>query len=141
MHMGDIMSEQKRQAAVYRQLSADMRQGLKDIYQQISTASAAEGAPPATDALFHEASAQLDEVLKDTEAAAMSIMEIVEKHLELQAESARILEDAAAGGGDMARLAAINGVLGEDHHPAHHPELSGHHGAAHQEGGGRAQCH
>ncbi len=114
MHMGDIMSEQKRQAAVYRQLSADMRQGLKDIYQQISTASAAEGAPPATDALFHEASAQLDEVLKDTEAAAMSIMELVEKHLALQAESARILEDAAAGGGDMARLAAINGVLGED---------------------------
>ena len=107
------MSEEKGQEAVYRQLSADMRQGLKDIYQQISTASAAEGAAPATDALFHEASAQLDEVLRDTESAAMTIMTIVEKHLELQAESARLI--AAAGAGDgMARLSAINSELGED---------------------------
>ena len=107
------MSEQKRQEAVYRQLSADMRQGLKDIYQQISTASAADGAAPATDALFHEASAQLDEVLRDTEAAAMSIMEIVEKQLELQAESAELI--AAAGEApDMVRLAAINDELGSD---------------------------
>ena len=106
------MSEEKRQEAVYRQLSADMRQGLKDIYQQISTASAAEGAAPATDALFHEASAQLGEVLRDTEAAAMSIMEIVEKQLELQAESAELI--AAAEGPGMARLAAINEELGSD---------------------------
>ena len=101
------MSEQKRQEAVYRQLSAEMRQGLKDIYQQISTASAADGAAPATDALFHEASAQLDEVLRDTEAAAMSIMEIVEKQLELQAESAELIAAAAEAPG-MERLAASN---------------------------------
>ncbi|MBD5646927.1 MAG: protein phosphatase CheZ [Desulfovibrio sp.] len=107
------MSEQKRQEAVYRQLSADMRQGLKDIYQQISTASAADGAAPATDALFHEASAQLDEVLRDTEAAAMSIMEIVEKQLELQAESAELIAAAGEAPG-MARLAAINDELGSD---------------------------
>ena len=107
------MSEQKRQEAVYRQLSADMRQGLKDIYQQISTASSADGAAPATDALFHEASAQLDEVLRDTEAAAMSIMEIVEKQLELQAESAELIAAAGEAPG-MARLAAINDELGSD---------------------------
>ena len=107
------MSEQKRQEAVYRQLSADMRQGLKDIYQQISTASAADGAAPATDALFHEASAQLDEVLRDTEAAAMSIMEIVEKQLELQAESAELIAAAGEAPG-MERLAAINDELGSD---------------------------
>lgn len=107
------MSEEKGQEAVYRQLSADMRQGLKDIYQQISTASAAEGAAPATDALFHEASAQLHEVLRDTEAAAMSIMEIVEKHLELQAESAGLIAAAGEAAG-MARLAAINDELGTD---------------------------
>lgn len=107
------MSEQKRQEAVYRQLSADMRRGLKDIYQQISTASAAEGTAPATDALFHEASAQLGEVLRDTESAAMKIMEIVEKHLELQAESSQLI--AAAGEGEgMARLATINDELGAD---------------------------
>lgn len=107
------MSEQKRQEAVYRQLSADMREGLRDIYQQISTASAADGAPPATDALFHEASAQLDEVLRDTEAAAMSIMEIVEKQLELQAESTGLIAAAGEAPG-MARLAAINDELGSD---------------------------
>ena len=107
------MSEEKRQDAVYRQLSADMRQGLKDIYQQISTASAADGAAAGTDALFHEASAQLDEVLRDTESAAMSIMEIVEKHLELQAESAALIAAAGEAPG-MARLAAINDELGAD---------------------------
>lgn len=107
------MSEQKRQDAVYRQLSADMREGLRDIYQQISTASAADGAAPATDALFHEASAQLDEVLRDTESAAMSIMEIVEKQLELQAESAELIAAAGEAPG-MARLAAINDELGSD---------------------------
>ena len=107
------MSEEKGQEAVYRQLSADMRQGRKDIYQQLSTASAAEGAAPATDALFHEASAQLHEVLRDTEAAAMSIMEIVEKHLDLHAESASLIAAAGEAAG-MARLAAINDELGAD---------------------------
>ncbi|MDR1777104.1 MAG: protein phosphatase CheZ [Desulfovibrio sp.] len=109
-------------ATVYRELSATMRQGLKDIYQQISTASSeaspdAELQAPATDILFHEASAQLDEVLKATESAAMSIMEIVEKHLELQAESAAILERMRSGGASESqeeRLREINDLLGQD---------------------------
>ena len=83
------MADHADEPTVYRQLSTDMRQGLKDIYQQISTASSDQASPvPETDALFHEASDQLGEVLKATETATMSIMEIVEKHLDLQAESA-----------------------------------------------------
>ena len=76
------MSEQKPEAAVYKQISTEMRQGLKDIYQRVSAASKGQPLPPRNpDALFLEASSQLDEVLKDTEAAAMTIMEIVERHI------------------------------------------------------------
>jgi chemotaxis protein CheZ len=106
-------------ATVYKELSATMRQGLKDIYRKISTASAAgQGCPaPVTDVLFHEASAQLGEVLKTTENAAMSIMEIVERHLDLQAESAAILERMRSGRATKAlkeRLREINDLLGQD---------------------------
>ena len=107
-------------ATVYKELSAAMRQELKDIYLRISTASAGQGcsAPaPVTDALFHEASAQLGEVLKATEDAAMSIIEIVERHLELQAESAAILERMCSGRATRPgkeRLREINDLLGQD---------------------------
>lgn len=100
---------------VYKQLSADMRDGLKNIYQQISTASNAD-LPPRTDLLFTEASDQLDEVVKTTEQAAMTIMEVVEKQLELTQESSELIErlkkknDAA----DLARLAEINAGLQDD---------------------------
>ena len=84
------MSEQKPEAAVYNQICTEMRQGLKDIYQRVSAASKGQPLPPSNpDALFLEASSQLDEVLKDTEAAAMTIMEIVERHIELQELSVR----------------------------------------------------
>lgn len=112
------MSEKKTEPTVYKQLSTNMRQGLKDIYQQISTASSGQAVcAPETDALFHEASDQLDEVLKATETATMSIMEIVEKHLDLQAESAELLTavgENTATPGQKARLAEINNQLGDD---------------------------
>ncbi|MDR2800171.1 MAG: protein phosphatase CheZ [Desulfovibrio sp.] len=106
---------------IYKELSATMRQGLKDIYQRISTASAGRDCPapaPVTDALFHEASAQLGEVLKTTESATMAIMEIVEKHLDLQTESAAILERMRTSGratkASKDRLREINALLGQD---------------------------
>ena len=92
------MSDKKAEPAVYRQLSADMRQGLKDIYQQISTASQSKPLTDAdTDALFHEATAQLAEVLKATESATMSIMEVVERHLDLQAQNQKNPVSAVEG--------------------------------------------
>jgi chemotaxis protein CheZ len=113
-----MVNEQTDQT-VYKQLSANMREGLKDIYQQISNASAdnAPAAPLATDALLHEASDQLNEVLKTTENAAMTIMEIVEKHLDLHEENAAILSAARAGdigAEQIARLTEINEIIGED---------------------------
>ena len=112
------MADHADEPTVYRQLSTDMRQGLKDIYQQISTASSDQASPvPETDALFHEASDQLGEVLKATETATMSIMEIVEKHLDLQAESAELLaavREGTATESQKARLAEINSQLGDD---------------------------
>ena len=112
------MADHADEPTVYRQLSTDMRQGLKDIYQQISTASSDQASPvPETDALFHEASDQLGEVLKATETATMSIMEIVEKHLDLQAESAGLLAAVREGTAtecQKARLAEINSQLGDD---------------------------
>ncbi|MDR1658811.1 MAG: protein phosphatase CheZ [Desulfovibrio sp.] len=103
---------------VYKDLSATMRQGLKDIYREISTASSEQGCSvPVTDALFHEASTQLGEVLKTTENATMSIMEIVERHLDLQAESAAILERMRSGRATKVlkeRLREINVLLGQD---------------------------
>ena len=108
------MAEQHDEPAVYKQLSTEMRQGLKDIYQQISTASSDQATPvPDTDALFHEASDQLGEVLKATETA----MEIVEKHLDLQAESAELLaavREGAATESQKLRLSEINNQLGDD---------------------------
>lgn len=112
------MSEKKAEPAVYRQLSTDMRQGLKDIYQQISTAS--DSRPPAesgTDALFHEATDQLDEVLKATESATMSIMEIVERHLDMQEQNAELLahvREGTASSTQIALLEANNRQMGDD---------------------------
>ncbi len=112
------MAEQRDESAVYKQLSTEMRQGLKNIYQQISSASSDQGTPVSdTDALFHEASDQLGEVLKATETAAVNIMEIVEKHLDLQTESAALLEAVRSGTAadtQTARLAEINNQLGDD---------------------------
>ena len=99
-----VMAEQDN--GVYRRLSADMRRGLKDIYQQISTASndtAIDG--------------RKTDVVKATESAAMSIMEIVERHFEQQAESAAIIARIKAGEAstaDIDKLAAINDSLGAD---------------------------
>ena len=116
--MGTGMSNEKPEAAVYKQISTEMRQGLKDIFERISTASKGQPLPPPNpDALFLEASSQLDEVLKDTESATMIIMEIVERHLDLQEQNATQLADLRSNGADAAAIAgleAYNQSLGED---------------------------
>jgi len=111
------MSDEKTEAAVYKQISSDMRQGLKDIFQRIATASKGQALPALnTDALFLEASNQLDEVLKDTEEATMRIMEIVERHMDLQAQSTQLLDELGNGASAEAvtALQANNQQLGDD---------------------------
>lgn len=104
---------------LYKRLSDDMRQGLKQIYSQISSASTLEldQAPADADHLFHEASTQLSAVLSATEEATFHIMDVVEKHLDLQMESGTIISALKAGSASpeqIARLSDINAVLGND---------------------------
>lgn len=92
------MPDSQADGSVYRELSAEMRNGLKSIYQQISSASADDAAD--TDALFNEASDQLKEVVKATESAAMNIMEIVEKQLEYAATNRKTIDALRVQYGD-----------------------------------------
>ncbi|MDE5831855.1 MAG: protein phosphatase CheZ [Desulfovibrio sp.] len=102
---------------VYKQLSEDMRDGLKDIYRQISSASAEAADKSASpDALFAEASDQLREVARATEEAAMRIMDIIEKQEEKSREASEIIKGAAArlNEGERDRLLALNAELQKD---------------------------
>lgn len=102
---------------VYRQLGADMRDGLKNIYQQISSASAEAGERrTTTDALFTEASDQLREVVRATEEAAMNILAIIEKQQDKTREAAEIIRGAAdrLNEDEKEKLLAINADLEQD---------------------------
>lgn len=91
----------------YKQLSEEMRAGLKNIYHHAATATE----KTSTDALFNEATDQLDEVVKATETAAMNIMEIVEKRQELAQEAQDLLDrlgQILPDNPDVRRLAQIN---------------------------------
>lgn len=100
---------------VYKELSAEMRDGLKSIYQQISSASEAGVRNP--EAIFSDASDQLREVVRETESAAMDIMEIVEKQLEQTAATSIILKKLTEKFGENAglqELAQNNDKLAQD---------------------------
>lgn len=108
----------------YRKLNDEMREGLQNIYREISTATKTEGgvqtAPPASqseaDKLFTEASRQLDEIFTTTKEATDKIMDIVEQQQDLQIKSTALLENLRNGGnGDTAeKLTEINDKLGND---------------------------
>lgn len=113
------------ESELHKRLSRDMRKGLQKIYKEISQAadSSQSHTPPPppdqseADRLFSEASHQLDEILATTEQATVDIMDIVEKHFELQAEAAPLLEGLRTGQAtaeDIERLAAMNATLGDD---------------------------
>ena len=104
---------------IYKQLSTDMREGLKDIYHQISSVSDDDGVSDAQEhhALFLEATSQLDEVLKSTEEAASNMLGIIEKCEIDQEEIANILNQLREDGvskAKLARLEALNKQFGED---------------------------
>ena len=110
------MSKEQGSGHIYKQLSTEMRNGLRDIYQHISSASDQESSNRAND-LFLEASDQLDEVLKATESAAMNIMEILERQLDLQNEATTLIEDLVKGDASedkKFRITEINKLLGDD---------------------------
>lgn len=101
---------------IYRNLSAEMREGLKNIFRQLSSASAA-GAQESPDELFTEASSQLREVVRATETAAMDIMDIVEKQLADTTSTGEILaslEQKYGPSWELAELRSRNASLASD---------------------------
>lgn len=106
----------------YKRLNAEMRQGLQDIYKEINAAAKTDNGSHAkadrdqADLLFQEAAQQLDKILQTTETATSDIMDIVEKHMELQGEAAGILDSLATDSNTEAldRLRTANDDLGAD---------------------------
>lgn len=105
----------------YKRLNEEMRQGLQNIYREINQAAkldnggSVETEKAEADQLFQEAAQQLDKILQTTEKATSDIMDIVEKHLDLQAETASVLDGlATADTAALEKLRAVNTALGTD---------------------------
>lgn len=92
------------QSEFYKRISEDMRGGLQAIYKELSSARQEDGGEDINrekkraDQLFSEAADQLDKILVTTEQATGEIMDIVEKHMEMQAKSNQILHSLKSGG-------------------------------------------
>ncbi|MCA1946239.1 MAG: protein phosphatase CheZ [Desulfovibrio sp.] len=116
------LSQALVESEFYRRLSRDMRNGLQEIYQEISRAtrpdSMLEGEPVVqTEQLFLEASRQLDDILQTTEQATEEIMDVVEKHIALQEEAKSMLaklRKTRKANEDIMKLIDINNELGEN---------------------------
>ncbi|WP_300157921.1 protein phosphatase CheZ [Solidesulfovibrio sp.] len=107
----------------HQRLNQEMRQGLQDIYKEINKAAKHDGEHipqgdrQQTDQLFQEAAQQLDKILQTTESATTDIMDIVEKHMDLQARATGdldALEQGQAAPEAVARLRESNAALGDD---------------------------
>ncbi len=111
----------------YRRITDEMRLGLQNIYKQIADATKPANALPGSadlanapmtaDKLFNEASQQLDEILTTTEKATFEIMDVVEKHMELQNRSQELLgslRKTRKSNPAIQQLISINEDLGEN---------------------------
>ncbi len=106
----------------YRRISDDMRTGLQSIYKEISDATKPENSSAVmtqqrADKLFSEASEQLDEILQTIERATVEIMDIVEKHIDLQnraSEHLNGLRKTRRSNPAISELISINDELGEN---------------------------
>jgi chemotaxis protein CheZ len=113
----------------FRGINLDLQNGLRNIYREISNAKTSDARastePVAeievtqeeTGELFTEASDQLDQILQTTEKATVDIMEIVEKHMELQMNASMILQEVKAGTADAQSIETLvegNNALNQD---------------------------
>lgn len=84
------MSKTLLEGEFYRRINIDLQNGLRDIYQEVAKAKRTDRKPVEVcvdtdpDALFNEASDQLDAIMRTTEKATQDIMDIVEKLQETQ---------------------------------------------------------
>ena len=107
----------------YRRINQDMRSGLKHIYKEISVATqghaSGEGIMDRAKAakLFHETSEQLNAVLRQTESATEQIMEVVERHMDIQVRVNEILQFSKQDGlspDDRAWMSTANAQIQTD---------------------------
>ena len=92
--LNDSLNKAVGDGEFYRRLNEEMMSGIQNIFKEITTAKTTPGNAPnkeQTDKLFEEASRQLDEILETTEEATSQIMTIVERQLDLQEESDKLL--------------------------------------------------
>jgi len=110
------------QSEFYMRLNDDMRTGLQSIYKELSEARK-EGGGELTqekkraDQLFSEAADQLDKILSTTEQATGEIMDVVEKHMDMQGKSNAILHSLKSGGvtkDQLAELRTMSDTLNDD---------------------------
>lgn len=102
-----------KEGEFFRKVNNDMKNSLEEIYREIvDVKKGMKGSPTAdnreTDMLITEASDQLDEIMKSTEEATVSIMDIVEKHQEMIVKSGELLETFRTGG---ASKQAVNELI------------------------------
>jgi len=92
------------QGEFYKRLTDDMHHGLQSIYKELAQARQEDDGSEVVkekkraDQLFSEAADQLDKILSTTEQATGEIMDVVEKHMEMQANANHILHSLKSGG-------------------------------------------
>lgn len=117
----ESLTQSLLESEFYRRISEDMRSGLRRMYSEMTVATdiSAETSnlsldKSESDKLFQDASEQLSAVLEQTEQATVTIMETIEKHMDLQAENDELLQKARAGAPDWERMTAINQTFMDD---------------------------
>ncbi|WP_456324120.1 protein phosphatase CheZ [Desulfonauticus submarinus] len=81
----------------YRNLSEELRSGLKNIYNNIEKTKKTGLSQQEASYLFNETSNQLDAILRTTEQATMEIMGLVEKHLDQMPQIEEICQRVKKG--------------------------------------------
>lgn len=114
--LSSSMTKVMVESEFYRQINEEMRNGLKGIYREISSASKDDGANDTaeTQRLFKDATRQIEETMQTTLEATEQIMETVETLQEQQAEAAAVIASLSADARlekDLARLDELNQSL------------------------------
>lgn len=104
-----------KEGEFFRRVNDDMRQGFKDIYKEIKAVKSLDAprlpGKGQADKLFSEATDQLDQIMKATESATVSIMDIVEKHQDMIKTSGKLLRKFRSGG---ARKESVDELISQN---------------------------
>lgn len=111
--LSSAIAETMVESEFYKHLNQEMRDGLKGIYQEISSVSKPGEQPldsGQTQELFHDATKQIEEIMQTTLEATESIMASAEKLLEQQEEAGRLIASIEVQGKDSERLARLDEI-------------------------------